>query len=66
MTKKTEFDDKFEEIIYYYIRNDWLNLENAIDSLEKNEKFCLFRKDNLNLTYEAIKKELFRHKNRIK
>lgn len=44
MTKKTEFDDKFEEIIYYYIRNDWFNLENAIDSLEKMKSFVCSEK----------------------
>ena len=49
----------------YYIKNDWLNLENAINSLERNENFCLSNKDNLNSTYKAIKNELLNHKGHL-
>lgn len=63
--RPTEFTDKFNEILEYYIKNDWINLENAINSLERNENFCLSNKDNLNSTYEAIKNELLKHKGHI-
>lgn len=63
--RPNEFIDKFNEILEFYIRNDWFGLENAINSLEKNKNFCLSEKDNLNSTYEAIKNELLKHKGHL-
>ena len=60
--RPTNFIEQFNLILQAYQENRWDDLDKAIKDLDNHKNFHLSERDNLSLTYEAIKKELLNHK----